>query len=134
VLALLRARLLGLRDRIPREAYAFKSLPHRKTIEEQLRHMADCDRWYLTRLWDGLPHLPRARDVWEKLDWNRRRALDKLGNLSEAEPSLQRTKDREVWTTRKVFRRFPYHEKFHLDTVERDLGLCLAEGAFGLGR
>lgn len=57
VLALLRARLLALRDRIPREAYAFKSLPHRKTIEEQLRHMADCDRWYLTRLWDDLPRL-----------------------------------------------------------------------------
>jgi len=133
VLACIRTRLLALKDRIPPEAYAYRSLPRRKTIEEQLRHMADCDYWYLTRLWDGLPHLPRARDAWHKLDLNRRRALDKLENLSDAELALQRRKDREVWTTRKVFRRFPYHEKFHVDTVERDLGLFSAERGLRLG-
>jgi len=123
VLAGIREELLSLRGRIPPEAHAFRSLPGRMTIGEQLRHVAGCDHWYLTRLWDDLPRLPRANGVWHKLELERRRALDKLGNLSDAELALERKKDHQVWTARKLFRRFAYHERFHHDTIERDLAL-----------
>ena len=125
LLGAVRAGFWTLKDRIPPEAYGFKSLPHRMSIEEQLRHVAGCDLWYLTRVWDDLPRLPRSKDVWHKLTLNRERALSKLGNLSEAELGAQRKVDHQVWTTRKLFRRFLYHEKFHWDTVERDLALFL---------
>jgi len=126
VMKLVRDGLWTLKDRIPPEAYGFKSLPRRGTIEEQLRHVASCDLWYLTRLWDDLPRLPRSTDVWHKLVLNRERALSKLGNLSDAELALECKIDHQIWTTRKLFRRFLYHEKFHWDTIERDLSLYLA--------
>jgi len=49
VLALIRSGFLTLRDRIPPGAYGFRSAPHRWTIEEQIRHVASCDHWYLDR-------------------------------------------------------------------------------------
>ncbi|MEW6031827.1 MAG: hypothetical protein AB1645_02915 [Bacillota bacterium] len=129
-LAALRTTLWALRDRIPPEGYSFRSLPHRMTIEEQLRHIAGCDRWYLSRFWDNLPRLPRSRDVWHKLELNRGRALSMLGGMTAEDRARTLKTDHEVWSARKLFRRFAYHEKFHRDTIERDLALFLErEGA-----
>lgn len=121
-----RVRLLTLKDRIPPEAYHYRSLPHRMTIGEQLRHIAGAEYWYLTRLWDDLPRIPRSEDVWHKLALNRERALSKLAHLTPDEMRATRKVDHQVWSARKLFRRFLYHEKFHTDTIERDLKAWLA--------
>jgi hypothetical protein len=130
VLAALRTTLWSLKDRIPPEAYSFRSLPRRMTIAEQLRHIAGCDRWYLTRFWDDLPRLPRSRDVWHKLKLNRELALSRLGGMTADDRARTRKVDHQVWSARKLFRRFAYHEKFHRDTIERDMAL-FAEGSKG---
>lgn len=125
VMELTRAGLWALKDRIPPGAYSFRSLPHRMTILEQLRHIASCDRWYLSRFWDDLPRLPRSEDVWHKLVLNRELALSRLGHLTADDMVRSRKIDHQVWTARKLFRRFVYHEKFHRDTIERDLALAV---------
>jgi hypothetical protein len=127
ILRQMRVILLELRDRIPVEAHDFRSLPHRMTIGEQLRHIASCDRWYLTRFWRCVPALPRSRNVWHKLELNRELALDLLGNLRGDDLSVARKTDYQIWTARKLFRRFMYHEKFHFGTIERDLALYLED-------
>lgn len=129
----LRARLEALRsilDALPTDVYAFRSLPHRMTIEEQLIHIAGCDRWYLTRFFGSVAErLPPAQNVWHKLELNRARAVARLGGMSAEELSAVRKTDGQVWTARKLFRRFMYHEQFHQGTIRRDLDLCR-----GLGR
>lgn len=130
----LRSRLEALRstlDALPPEVYRFRSLPHRMTIEEQLAHIAGCDRWYLTRFFPQLPgRLPPARDVWHKLYLNRERASARLRGMSTEELAAVRKTDGEVWTARKLFRRFMYHERFHQETLRRDLvRYCAQRGA-----
>ncbi|MHB8927483.1 MAG: DinB family protein [Bacillota bacterium] len=120
-----RKTLWALKDRLPAEAYGFKSLPRRMTIKEQLTHIAACDRWYLSRYWRDLPTLRWSKDVWDKLVLNREPALERLGHLSLEDRAAARTTGGQVWTARKLFRRFMYHEKFHRDTIERDLALFL---------
>ncbi len=120
-----RKTLWTLKDRLPAGAYGFKSLPRRMTIQEQLTHIAACDRWYLSRYWRDLPTLRRAKDVWDKLALNRELAVERLGHLSPEDRAAARTADGQVWTARKLFRRFMYHERFHSDAIERDLALFL---------
>ncbi len=122
----LRSHLLAFRDRLSPPAYGYRSLPHRKTIEEQLRHIASCERWYLSRLFDDLPRLVRQDNVWSRLSVTRALVNRVLGGLSGAGLGLSRKSDSEIWTTRKVVRRLLYHDKFHLDTLDRDLGLFLS--------
>ncbi len=123
ILEHLRDTLWTLKGRIPLDAYDFRSLPRRMTIGEQLKHIAACDRWYLSRFWTDLPRLRNSTDVWDRLALNRNLALERLGNLTAEERAAVRTADREVWTPRKLFRRFMYHERFHRDTIVRDLEL-----------
>lgn len=118
-----RGHLLELEAQIPGDAYNFKSLPHRKTIEEQLGHIAACQGWYLSQAWKGLPRLPRSRNVWHKLELNWERAREKLLSLQAEELDLVVRTKGEAWTCRKILRRLLYHEKFHLDTIKRDLGI-----------
>ncbi|HEY3316186.1 MAG TPA: DinB family protein [Bacillota bacterium] len=127
ILGHLREALLTLRDRLPPEAYGYRSLPRRMSIGEQLRHVYACDRWYLSCFWPGLPATPRAADLWGRLERHRRQALDHLAGLSQEDMAAVRRPNRQVWTARKLFRRFMYHEKFHRDTIERDLALFLAQ-------
>ena len=116
-----RETLLNLRSLIPPEAYSYRSLPRRKTIDEQLRHIASAERWYLNRLWSNLPRLPRSSDAWHKLELNRNLAYEALGSMTPQELGMTEKVNGETWTPRKVIRRFLYHERFHLDTVTRDL-------------
>lgn len=126
VMGHLRETLRTLYDRIPPEALEFRSLPHRMTIREQLRHIYGCDRWYLGRFWSRLPVTPRAADLWDRLTLHRQQALDLLSGMSREDMGAVRERDGQVWTARKLFRRFMYHEKFHRDTIGRDLALFLA--------
>lgn len=126
VLAHQRREFMELRDLIPEGGYDYKSLPHRKTILEQLIHVAGCDRWYLSRLWSDLPRLPRSQDVWNKLELNRERVIDKLLALTPEDRAMVVRTEGEVWTCRKFMRRLMYHERFHLDTIRRDLDLYLS--------
>lgn len=129
VLEKVRGQLLELKDKIPPEAYYFRSLPHRKTILEQMSHIAACDRWYLSRLWKGIPRLKPSRGVWEKLYLNRMRVQEKLLDLGDDDLSLVVRTDGEIWTCTKLLRRLMYHERFHLATIIRDLALYKDQSA-----
>ncbi len=117
----MRETLFALRDTIPSEGYSFRSRPDRMPISEQLRHIAYCECWYLRRFWPDLPRLARTTDVWEKLTQCRGLALSKLTHLTPEDAAAVRKVEGEMWTARKLFRRFLYHETFHRDTVKRDL-------------
>lgn len=119
----LRKELMQLKEVIPEAAYSFASMPQRMSILKQLTHLADCDHWYLSRLWSNLPRLSKSRDVWEKLSMNRERVTQVLLNLTSADLALEKRVNGETWTCRKMLRRFMYHERFHLDTIKRDLDL-----------
>lgn len=123
VLEYQRRELMDLKELIPEAAYGYRSLPHRKTIAEQLIHLASTDRWYLSRLWSNLPRLPRSRDAWDKLQMNRELVMDKLQALTPEDRAMVLRTQGEVWTCRKFMRRLMYHERFHLDTIKRDLAL-----------
>lgn len=118
-----RRHLLELKAQVPGDAYNYKSMPHRKTIEEQLRHIAVCQGWYLSQLWNNLPRLPRSQDVWHKLELNWGRVIEKLLSLCAEDLALVVRTKGEVWTCQKILRPLFYHEQFHLGTIKRDLKL-----------
>jgi hypothetical protein len=140
LLAESRRRLLLLRPVIegaadPERLMAFRSLPHRMTVAEQLRHIANAERWYLSRLKPDLPRLAACRSVWDRLERVREMALAFFRGLTAADLALVTRVEDETWTVRKALRRFVYHEIFHRDTVRRDLGAAGAQaGGLGLKR
>jgi hypothetical protein len=127
----MRLTLLALRDGLSREAYLFRSKPKRMPIGAQLRHVAHCERWYLGRFWSDVEKLPRRPDVWDKLAQCRELVVRRMSDLTPEERAATRKAGGEIWTARKLFRRFLYHEKFHRDTVARDLTLYLAQTSVG---
>jgi hypothetical protein len=108
------------------ELLSFRSSPHRKTVAEQLMHVANAERWYLVRIQPELPRLPDSRTPWERLDAVRGLVVHTLARLSPAQLAAQHEVDGELWTARKVVRRLMYHEQFHRDTIVRDLRLAMA--------
>lgn len=126
LLAESRRRLLLLRPLIddapdPAARLDFHPAPKRMSIRRQLQHIASCERWYLTKVWPGLGRLARAPDVWARLATVRDLVVRTFQAQPEASLALVREVNGEVWTPRKVVRRLMYHEKFHRDTLGRDL-------------
>jgi hypothetical protein len=126
LMAHMRSTLRTLKDRLPREALRFKSRPGRMPIGEQLRHISYCECWYLSQFWSDVPSLPRVADPWDKLTQCRELVIERMSSLLPEELAAIRKSDGETWTVRKLFRRFLYHERFHRDTIARDIELFLA--------
>ncbi len=91
------------------------------TVRAQLRHVAGVERWYMSRLWPGLPRLEPSRTVWDRLDRTRSLVEEWLGNLPETELGRAGTSLGERWNVTKVMRRLAYHEWFHLRVIQRIL-------------
>jgi len=125
-----RARLLSIRGILLEQpdsgqaALAFRSLPRRKTIAEQLKHIAAAERWYIGKISPGLPPLPATRDIWQRLETVRGLVVARLAALDGPALNAATKINGERWTPRKVLRRLMYHEQFHLDTLRRDLSLA----------
>lgn len=110
----------GLSDALLDRAPAPGSWP----IRQILRHVAGAEQWYLTRILGpgNVPRLRPSRSVWERLERTRALALEHLQALSEAQRSELIATQGEMWTARKVFRRFLEHEREHQAHVLEVLG------------
>ncbi len=116
LMACARADLLALTRELPPDALDRRPAPKSWCILEVLRHVADAERWYLTRILDpaSLPRFGPQRDIWRRLEAVRALAVERLQGLSEVERmALVVADDGEQWTARKVFRRFVEHEREH---------------------
>ena len=99
------------------------------SVERILRHIGGAEIWYVTRI-DQDWHLPgyeehRVRDTaLDWLEWTRQSAMRRLGELYPHErsqvfcPSRYTDHPDELWTARKVFRRFLEHEREHTAQIE----------------
>ncbi len=86
------------------------------SIQDVLRHVAAAERWYLTRILDhtNLPKFKPNPSIWGRLEAVRALALERLAGLSEAECSqVVADQSGELWSARKVFRRYLEHEREH---------------------
>ncbi len=94
------------------------------SIRQILRHVAGAEHWYLTRIpaSAGVPRLSRSKTVWERLQRTRALALAHLRGLDEGQRSALAVIDGELWSARKVLRRFVEHEREHHAHVGEVLG------------
>ena len=110
-----RQDLLALTRDLPDEVLDWEPAPGSWSIRQILQHVANAERWYLARILasEDLPRLKRSRTVWERLEKVRALAVERLSGLSEIQRTATVVTDGEMWTARKVFRRFIEHEREH---------------------
>lgn len=110
------SELLELAQNLPEAILSWPPAPGAWSILEVLRHVAAAERWYLTRILDpaSLPQFKPNRSVWPRLEAVRALALERLARLSAAECSqVVADSAGELWSARKVFRRYREHEREH---------------------
>ena len=94
----------------------------RPTIREVLQHVAGVEEWYISRLELDPSQVaaPSAgnEDVFEQLQEVRAWAVERLQNLPAEQRKRITVHAGEVWTLKKVLRRFLYHEAYHRRQIE----------------
>jgi predicted RNase H-like HicB family nuclease len=116
-----RVELLELTRDLPGEILVWQPAPGSWSIQEALRHVASAERWYLTRILDPstLPKFKPNPSVWRRLEVVRELVLERLSGLNEAERSkVIPDASCELWSARKVFRRYLEHEREHTRHVQ----------------
>jgi len=116
LMASARADLLSLVRDLPAETLNRRPAPGSWSVQETLRHVAGAERWYLTRILDPatIPVFKPSRSVWHRLEIVRALAVERLSALAAAERSaVVAARSGELWSARKVFRRFLEHEREH---------------------
>jgi predicted RNase H-like HicB family nuclease len=95
-----------------------------RTIGNCLRHIAMAEWWYVTRLDIGLPaRFPR--NTFELLSYTRELAKRNLSHLSKEkrrrifQPKIDPSPICNLWTARKVLRRFVDHERLHTEYIKK---------------
>ncbi len=119
-----RLELLTLVRDLRNELLSRKPAPESWSIEETLRHVAGAERWYLTRILQPatIPHFKPCKTVWQRLEIVRTVALDRLTMLNQKEcSSVVMDESGELWSARKVFRRFVEHEREHTAHIQEIL-------------
>jgi len=95
-----------------------------RTIDNCLKHVAIVEWWYVTRLNIDLPK-DFPRDVFQLLKYTRRLATRNLRKLTKEErarvfqPANDPSPKCNLWTARKVLRRFVDHERLHTNYIRR---------------
>ena len=128
-----RQDLLRKTSQLPQEILDRK-LDNRRSIRENLEHIATAEWWYLTRINLSLPSLktfPQSASLaggWESMKGSasgfekmraiRELAIERLSNLTDEERSRVTTHSSEEWSARKVLRRFLEHEREHIQSIE----------------
>ncbi|OGO62589.1 MAG: hypothetical protein A2029_13770 [Chloroflexi bacterium RBG_19FT_COMBO_47_9] len=121
-----RIDLLAQVHDLPEEILHWKPEPDSWSIEETLRHVAGAERWYLTRILEPatIPHFKPCKSVWKRLEMVRAVVLDCLSMLSKVERSVVVADESgELWSARKVFRRYVEHEREHTAHTQEILEL-----------
>ena len=99
---------------LPETVLSWPPAPGSWSILEVLRHVAASERWYLTRILDPttIPQFKPNRSIWTRLEAVRALALERLAGLSETELcQVNADPSGELWSARKVFRRYLEHER-----------------------
>ena len=126
-----RSDLLKLVSDVEGEVLDWQPPEKPRTIRNCLRHIGIGEWWYITRLDIDLPE-EFPEDVFELLHSTRETALHNLQNLPEEKWSgvFQPTKHVaaeaavcNLWTARKMMRRFVDHERLHTRYIEKVLGM-----------
>ncbi len=127
-----RADLLALVRDLPDDVLDWQPDPLSFSIRRVLRHVGNAEEWYVSRLvppdtlppaWEHDEDMP----IWEFLDMERRTAVARLRELTEAEragvftPTHWTRHPDEPWTARKALRRFVEHEREHTGQVREIL-------------
>jgi len=125
-----RADLLSLVGSLSVEFFDQQPEQNSFSIHKILRHIGNAEEWYVSRIvlpetlpkeWENDENLP----ILEFLEMERRTALERLRTLTEQERSGVFTPKQwtqhpdELWTARKVFRRFLEHEMEHITQVKK---------------
>ena len=107
-----------------REILRWQPKAEPRSIGNCLKHIAIVERWYITRLDIDLPK-DFPGDVFELLRHTRRLAEQSLGKLSREQrtgifqPKNDPSPLCNLWTARKVLRRFVDHERLHANYIRR---------------
>ncbi|MDG6988756.1 MAG: DinB family protein [Nitrososphaerota archaeon] len=121
-----RGDLLKLCTGLGRDALRWKPKGEPRTVYNCLRHIAAVEWWYITRLDVELPS-EFPKDVFELLEYTRGLAATSLRNLSKQQrseifqPKYDPNPTCNLWTARKVLRRFVDHERLHTNYLRRTL-------------
>ena len=97
-----------------------------RTIEDCLRHIASVEWWYITRLDIDLP-TDFPKDLFGLLQYTRSLAERELKRLTKEQrtrvfqPHNDPSPVCNLWTARKVLRRFVDHERLHAAYMEKTL-------------
>jgi uncharacterized damage-inducible protein DinB/predicted RNase H-like HicB family nuclease len=131
-----RGELVSIVEPLSEDARTSRPLPGKWTINETLRHIANAEEWYVSRL--GLKAQRELEAFVESLrpDEGRQTMLSRLNatrqgvyhTLDAAHgrgvPGVFRRRaytrhEEEEWTFRKVLRRFVEHEREHIGTIRK---------------
>lgn len=110
--------LLELTSSLDARTLSWKPADKPRSIRNCLKHIALCEWWYLTRLNIPLPE-DFPGDVFDLLHDTRELAVETLLSLPQEKRAgiFQPDKDRspvcDLWTARKMLRRFVDHERLH---------------------
>jgi predicted RNase H-like HicB family nuclease/uncharacterized damage-inducible protein DinB len=119
-----RQELLALIRELPEAALSWQRGPKEWSIAEVLRHVAGAQRYYLTRILppERVPIQQPSRSVWKRLERMQALSFELLADLSDEQRSEVFTDtDGELWTARKVFRRYIEHEREHTFHIQEIL-------------
>ena len=119
-----RTELLSLVSDLPNETLIWQPAPESWCIQDVLRHVAGAERWYLTRILDPttIPRFKPCKSVWQRLETVHAVALERLSRLNEDERSaMVADESGELWSARKVFRRYLEHEREHTAHIQEIL-------------
>ena len=140
-----RGELFGIVEPLSEDERNARPLPDKWTIEETLRHVANAEEWYVSRLgaevqgeYEGFVRGMNPEERWgsilERLEATRRGCVHALeyafgrgaeGVFSRAAYTRH---PEERWTFRKVLRRFVEHEREHIGTIKRVVDALVREG------
>src|SRR2546428_4117242 len=115
--------------KLPKAAFSFKPTGEPRSVRNTLRHMADVDVWYLSRI-NADPPLdePKRRSLLGWLKYTRSLVEETLPNLTTEQLSQvfypsKWSDGTSPWTATKVVHRLVTHERQHTGYLKRILNL-----------
>lgn len=124
ILSFSRKDLLELIKPVPAEELDRKYPNERWSIRGVLGHIANAEHWYMQRLdLAGVERRELPEDVFERL----RVVRERLEQVLPAQEGIDlvRGKDGEFWSPRKLLRRAAWHERDHIEHIQKLLALSL---------
>ena len=132
LLAYTREDLLRLVSGLSRKALAWKPRREPRSVQDALRHIAQVDIWYLSRI-GADPRLDKTkmRDIFTFLDYSRSLVREALPDLTMAQRAnvfhpRKWSEKPYPWTATKVLHRFVTHERQHTNYLRRILALSVS--------